>query len=148
MLATLHLAWERKELNLWLATSGRKKDQRKGSSTVKGAGACCLDGQRTRKKRELSGGCSTADRRGEGLKVVAAEFGEEQITRLACCGGEKKKKIERGDCWRGIAAGCGLGTNRMLAVLIRSFGKRKNRKGCKYATMGSVEHKIKESSSS
>jgi hypothetical protein len=28
----------------------------------------------------------------------------------------KKKKIERGDCWRGIAAGCGLGTNRMLAV--------------------------------
>jgi hypothetical protein len=60
----------------------------------------------------------------------------------------KKKKIERGDCWRGIAAGCGLGTNRMLAVLICSLGKRKNRKGCKYATMGSVEHKIKESSSS
>jgi hypothetical protein len=57
MLATLHLAWERKEFNQWLASSGRKKDQRKGSSTVKGAGACCLDGQRTGKKGELSGGC-------------------------------------------------------------------------------------------
>jgi hypothetical protein len=149
MLATLHLAWERKELNQWLASSGRKKDQRKGSSTVKGNGACCLDGQRTGKKRELSGGCSTTDRRGEELKVVAAEFGEEQTMILACCSGEKRrKKIERGDCWRGIAAGCGLGTNRMLAVLICSLGKRKNRKGCKYATMGSVEHKIKESSSS
>jgi hypothetical protein len=26
LLATLHLAWERKELNQWLASSGRKKD--------------------------------------------------------------------------------------------------------------------------
>jgi hypothetical protein len=35
------------------------------------------------------------------LKVVAAEFGEEQITRLACCGGEKRrKKIERATAGR------------------------------------------------
>jgi hypothetical protein len=147
MLATLHLAWERKEFNQWLASSGRKKDQRKGSSTVKGAGACCLDGQRTGKKGELSGGCSTADRRGEGFQVVAAEFGEEQITRLACWVG-KKRKFERGDCWWGITAGCGLGTIRKLATLICSLGERKNRKGCKYATMGSIEHKIEKSSSS
>jgi hypothetical protein len=38
--AALHFAWERKELNQWLASSGRKKDKRKGSSTVKGTGAC------------------------------------------------------------------------------------------------------------
>jgi hypothetical protein len=56
LLATLHLAWERKELNQWLALSGRKKDHRKGSSTVKGAGACCSDGQRTGKRGKLSGG--------------------------------------------------------------------------------------------
>jgi hypothetical protein len=137
VLATLHLAWERKELNQWLASSGRKKDQRKGSSTVKGTGACCLDGQRTVKKRELSGGCSTTDRRGEELKVVAAEFGEEQITRLACCGGEKRgKKIERGDCWRGIAAGCGLGTNKMLVVLICSLGEKKEQKGMQVCNYG------------
>jgi hypothetical protein len=48
LLATLHLAWERKELNQWLASSGRKKDQRKGSSTVK-------DVQRTGKRGKLSG---------------------------------------------------------------------------------------------
>jgi hypothetical protein len=75
------------------------------------------------RKRQEVAGCSTADRCGEGSKDVAAKIGEEHITRLACCGGEKKKKIERGDCWRGIAAGCGLGTNRMLAVLICSLGK-------------------------
>jgi hypothetical protein len=44
----------------------------------------------------------------------------------------EKKKIERGDCWRGIAAGCGLGTNRKLAASICSLGKRKNTKGCKF----------------
>jgi hypothetical protein len=44
----------------------------------------------------------------------------------------EKKKIERGDCWRGIAAGCGLGTNRKLATSICSLGKRKNTKGCKF----------------
>jgi hypothetical protein len=60
----------------------------------------------------------------------------------------KKRKFERGDCWWGITAGCGLGTIRKLATLICSLGERKNRKGCKYATMGSVEHKIEKSSSS
>jgi hypothetical protein len=48
----------------------------------------------------------------------------------------KKKKIERGDCWRGVAAGCGSGTNRILAALICSLGKRKNRKGCNYGFGG------------
>jgi hypothetical protein len=71
------------------------------------------------------------------LKVVASEFGEEQITRLACCGGEKrKKKIERGDCWRGIAAGCGLGTNRMLAVFDLLVGEKKEQKRMQVCNYG------------
>jgi hypothetical protein len=42
-------------------------------------------------ERKEVAGCSTADRCGEGSKDVAAEIGEEQITRLACRGGEEKE---------------------------------------------------------
>jgi hypothetical protein len=38
----------------------------------------------------------------------------------------KKRKFERGDCWWGIAAGCGLGTIRKLAALI-CFGFERER---------------------
>jgi hypothetical protein len=38
----------------------------------------------------------------------------------------KKRKFERGDCWWGIAAGCGLGTIRKLVALI-CFGFERER---------------------
>jgi hypothetical protein len=38
----------------------------------------------------------------------------------------KKRKFERGDCWWGITAGCGLGTIRKLAALI-CFGFERER---------------------
>jgi hypothetical protein len=53
MLATLHLAWERKELNQWLASSGRKKDQRKGSSIVKGGWSLLLRWTENRKEMRV-----------------------------------------------------------------------------------------------
>jgi hypothetical protein len=76
-------------------------------------------------ERKEVAGCSTADRCGEGSKDVAAEIGEDQITRLACHGGEEKEIRERRRWW-GIAAGCGLGTIRKLAALI-CFGFERER---------------------
>jgi hypothetical protein len=69
LLATLHLAWERKELNQWLASIGRKKDQREGSSTVKGGWSLLLRWTENRKERKVEWRRLSAAARGRRLVV-------------------------------------------------------------------------------
>jgi hypothetical protein len=84
-----------KELNQWLASCGRKIDQREESSAVKGAGACCSDGQRTGKRGKLSGGGLVRLRAGEdwllgsGAKqsgIDGSGAGADMLSRARTCG--------------------------------------------------------------